>query len=260
MSIPHDPQFILHQRLLAAMSTVLGDKLPENADPLLGPARDLKFGDFQSNAAMPLGKASGTNPRELAQKLIDALDVGDIAETPDIAGPGFINFRLKPEALTNALEAIDNDSLGIPALDQPSTVVVDLCGVNLAKQMHVGHLRATVIGDALARLHERLGYTVKRQNHFGDWGLPIAMVTRAIHRRLQDGSLDLDRLELEELEQLYRDAQRECAPDRKGLDAVKRYGLGPKAQAELEEQVEGSMIELEAAKKALVALQSGDKE
>ena len=255
-----DPTTLLDQRFREAMRTALADQLPEDADPLLSPSRNPQFGDFQANAAMGLAKAIGMKPRDLAESIVKALRIDDLAETPDIAGPGFINIRLKPQALVDALEEIDTPTLGIepPAPEALETVVIDLCGVNLAKQMHVGHLRATVIGDALARLFARLGHTVKRQNHFGDWGLPIAMVTESVKRLSEQGKVNLDRLTLEDLEALYRQAQINAAPDRRGLAAVHRFDLGPKALAELEEQVAGANEALERSKQALVALQSGD--
>src|SRR5690606_2865152 len=140
---------------------------PADASPALVPSRNPQFGDFQANAAMALGKALGKPPREVAQQILEHLKLDDITEPPTIAGPGFINIRLKPSALAAALSGLDTPALGItaPTPAERETVAVDLCGVNLAKQMHVGHLRATVIGDALARLWERLGHTVYRQNH-----------------------------------------------------------------------------------------------
>lgn len=244
------------------MRAALGDDLPDDADPLIGPARNPQFGDFQANAAMPLAKALGRNPREVAAGIVERLEIGDIAETPEVAGPGFINIRLRPEAIDAALEALDSAELGFepPTPETRLTIVVDLCGVNLAKQMHVGHIRATVIGDTLARLYERLGHTVYRQNHFGDWGLPIAMVTEAVKEGVEAGRIDLDSLGVDELEELYRRAQADATPDRRGLAAVEKFGLGAKAAAELEEQVAGAEASLARAKAALVALQSGDPE
>ena len=248
------------------MHAALGDALPDGADPLLAPARNPQFGDFQANAAMPLAKALGKNPREVAAAILEHLDVADIAEAPDVAGPGFINIRLRPAAIDAALEALDTPELGIEPAREGGvgpearlTAVIDLCGVNLAKQMHVGHIRATVIGDTLARLYERLGHKVFRQNHFGDWGLPIAMVTQAVKDDVEAGRIDLETMTLDELEHLYRQAQADASPDRRGLAAVEKYGLGPKARAELEEQVAGAEASLARAKAALVALQSGDE-
>ncbi|MEO1510683.1 MAG: arginine--tRNA ligase [Planctomycetota bacterium] len=242
---------------MAAAFPELGGEI----DPILGPARQAQFGDFQSNAAMPLAKRLGLKPREVAQKIADALEIGDLAEplTPEsIAGPGFINVKLRPETLAALLAALDTEELGLPAPETRPTTVVDLCGVNLAKQMHVGHLRSTVIGDAIARTLERLGHDVVRQNHVGDWGLPIAMVTRRLIDASAAGEVDLKRLTLADLNRHYRAAQQACSPDRKGLAAVNRFDLGPKALAELEAQVGSAEDELAKAKKTLVDLQSGE--
>ncbi|MFI4854785.1 MAG: arginine--tRNA ligase [Phycisphaerales bacterium JB065] len=259
-----DPTAILNSRFDAAMLAAFGDDLPKGASALLSPSKNPKFGDFQANGAMGLAKRLGKPPREVAQAILEHLDIADIALAPEIAGPGFINITLKPDALAAAVAEMDSPQLGIePAGDpesdsQKQTIVVDLCGVNLAKQMHVGHLRATVIGDALARLNERLGHEVIRQNHFGDWGLPIAMVTTAIKDGIDAGTINPDDLTLSDLEYYYRGAQADCAPDKRGLAAVEKFGLGPKARAELEEQVAGAEESLARAKAGLIALQSGD--
>lgn len=148
--------------------------------------------------------------------------------------------------------------LGISPAAPPKTIVVDLCGVNLAKQMHVGHLRSTIIGDALSRTFARLGHAVIRQNHLGDWGLPIAMVTDRVMRESSAGRIDLNNLTLDDLDAHYRAAQRDCKADARGLAAVNKYDLGPKALAELAEQVGGAEESLAQAKQTLIKLQSGD--
>jgi len=254
------PRAILEERLRDAVRAALGDALPADADATLGPSRDPKFGDFQSSVAMPLGKAIGKPPREVAHAIVERLAVDDIAEAPEIAGPGFINLRLKADALAAALDALDAPELGVEAPTERKTVVVELCGVNLAKQMHVGHLRATVIGDAIARLFERLGHEVIRQNHFGDWGLPIAMVTHTIRREAETGRIDLDALTPETLEREYRAAQAMASRGRTELSLVRRYGLGPKAEAEWELTAQDSEAFLEQAKTTLRKLQEGDPE
>jgi arginyl-tRNA synthetase len=256
----HDPVEILNERFRAAMRAAFPD-LPEGADPLIAPSRNPQFGDFQSNAAMGLAKALGRKPREVAAAIVAKLDLAGIAEPLDdaaIAGPGFINIRLQAAALAGLVGAIDTPELGVEAPAHPETVVVDLCGVNLAKQMHVGHLRATVIGDTLARVFERLGLIVKRQNHVGDWGLPIAMVVQALKDRTEAGTIDPGALTLDDLEVLYREAQRACAPDKRGLAMVERFDLGPKARAELEEQVASAEEAAARAREMLVRLQAGD--
>lgn len=251
-----DPLSILNTRLALAVRAASGTTPEGSAAPALAPSKNPKLADFQFNGAMALAKAAGTDPRTLATKIVEHLDVGGLADPPEIAGPGFINIRLRPGALAGALESMDVASLGVSPAGHGRTCVVDLCGVNLAKEMHVGHIRATVIGDALARLHERLGWRVIRQNHFGDWGLPIAMVTAEVKKGVEAGRLSLGALTLRELEALYKAAQKRADADEQGLEAVRRYGLGPKAEAELSAQVSGAMEAREEARRALVALQA----
>lgn len=258
-----DPIQLLNDRFAAAIASAFPEAADQwGGDPLIKSTQNPKFGDFQCNAAMPLAKAIGKNPREVAQALVATVKLDDIAMpfTPaSIAGPGFINIALRPDALAGLLATFDSPALGIDPASPPQTVVVDLCGVNLAKQMHVGHLRAVVIGDALARTFERTGNTVIRQNHVGDWGLPIAMVTARL-LDLQRAGKDIASLNLDAIEKLYKDAQREAAADERGLAAAKKFGLGPKATAELEEQVGGAQESLAKAKATLVKLQSHDPE
>ena len=255
-----DPVAILSERFRAAISEALPEA-GDDAAALITAARNPAFGDFQSNAAMGLAKRLGAKPRELAAKIVAATKIDDIAEPlteESIAGPGFINIRLKPDTLAGLLAALDTPDLGLPAPDQPETVVVDLCGVNLAKQMHVGHLRSTVIGDALARVIERTGAKVIRQNHVGDWGLPIAMVVTKLMQEAEAGRIDLDAITLTQLDALYKAAQRECSPPRHALAMVERHNLGPKADAEIRTQVEEAEEHLIAAKQTLVRLQAQD--
>jgi arginyl-tRNA synthetase len=253
----HDPIALLAERFNAAIAAAFPDA--GQADPLIAPSKQAHLGDFQSNAAMPLAKRLGQNPRQVAAAIIARLDIADIAEPPTeqaIAGPGFINIRLRSDALVNLLSGLDSPVLGLEPVPAPQTVVVDLCGVNLAKQMHVGHLRSTVIGDALARTLARLGHKIIRQNHVGDWGLPIAMVTSRIARGIAAGTLDINTITLDDLDRLYKQAQLECDAEERGLAVVHRFGLGPKALAELEEQVAGANEALAQAKQTLLKLQS----
>ncbi|HIJ51925.1 MAG TPA: arginine--tRNA ligase [Planctomycetes bacterium] len=144
---------------------------------------DPKFGDYQANGVMALAKKIKTNPRKLAEQVVSNLDIADICEPPEIAGPGFINLRLKSDFITGRLLQINADvenRLGIEKEAQPRTIVVDFSCPNIAKQMHVGHLRSTVIGDCICRMLEFLGHNVIRQNHIGDWGLQMGMVVQAI--------------------------------------------------------------------------------
>lgn len=258
-----DPLAILRSRFAQA----IGLAVPEHAgaDPLIAPGKNPAFGDFQCNAAMSLGKLVGKPPREVAGWIVRhaAPLVGDVAEPlteASIAGPGFINIKLRTDALADLLNRLDTPTLGIDPPAIPPTVVVDLCGVNLAKQMHIGHLRSTVIGDTLARVLERLGARVIRQNHVGDWGLPIAMVTARLMDESAAGRLDLARITLDDLDRAYRAAQRECERDAKGLAAARAWGMGPKALAELEEQVAGAEERYARAQAVLVRLQRHDRD
>jgi len=167
---------ILEDRISAAMAAVSG--LTDCA-AIVRPATDPKFGDYQANGVMPLAKKIKTDPRKLAAEIAKKLKVDDICEPPEIAGPGFINLRLKPDFIANSLLEINADSenqLGIDKTLEPKIIVVDFSGPNIAKQMHVGHLRSTIIGDCICRVLEFLGHKVIRQNHIGDWGLPMGMV------------------------------------------------------------------------------------
>jgi len=256
-----DPAETLDRRFRAAILAAFPD-LPENAAQThIAPSRQPKNGDFQSNAAMPLGKRVGKPPREVAAAIVEQLEVDDICEPMGddaIAGPGFINIRMQPAALADAVTRLDTEALGIETPEHPMTVVVDLCGVNLAKQMHVGHLRSTVIGDAIARLYERLGHAVVRQSHVGDWGLPIAMVVQALID-LEDSGRDLADLSLDELNGLYRVAQAQCKSEKAALALIKKVGGHAKAEPELELRIADADASMERAKHRLVALQSGDE-
>jgi arginyl-tRNA synthetase len=245
---------MLDQAFRQAIVDVAGPEHRET-DPLIRPAQRPEHGDFQSNCAMGLAKKLGASPRELAERIAAVVALGEIAEAPEIAGPGFINIRLRPEALGQFLEAMDTESLGVAPSDDPHPVAVDLCGVNVAKQMHVGHLRSTIIGDAISRVLERTGREVHRENHLGDWGLPIAMV---LHQLRASGA-DLDTLELEDLDVAYRAAQLGGRADRRGLEAALRLHAGPHRIIELEEQYAGANEMVEAAKTTLVSLQQGDE-
>ncbi len=167
---------ILEEEISAAMAAVTGRS---GCAAIVRPAGDAKFGDYQANGVMALAKEIKTNPRKLAEKVAVNLDVSDICEQPEVAGPGFINLRLRPEFIAKGLLEINADSsqrLGIEKTEKPQTIVVDFSGPNIAKQMHVGHLRSTIIGDCICRALEFLGHKVIRQNHIGDWGTNFGMV------------------------------------------------------------------------------------
>jgi arginyl-tRNA synthetase len=179
-------------------------------DPELRPATKPQFGHFQSNVALRLAKQEGRPPREVAQRIVDELDVADICEPPELAGPGFINFRLKPATLAAAAtEQLNDDRIGIEQVSQPQTVVIDYSAPNVAKQMHVGHLRSTIIGDSLNRVLSALGHTVIPQNHIGDWGTQFGQLVEQI---LEEG-VDAASLDLLSAEDLYRRASEHFKAD-----------------------------------------------
>jgi arginyl-tRNA synthetase len=171
------------QQLDAAFRKAITDAFGFEADPLLSVSQNDKFGDYQSNAAMGLAKevaentGEKTNPRAIAEQIKAKLDLGEMASEVTIAGPGFLNVRLSPQWLAKQIEQRRADPrLGVPAREKPQTVVVDYSGPNVAKQMHVGHLRSTNIGDAISRVLEFQGQKVIRQNHVGDWGTQFGML------------------------------------------------------------------------------------
>lgn len=184
---------------------------PSPADPQVRVAQDARFGDYQCNAALSLAKAMKLAPRALAENLVSAVDLSDIAEPLEIAGPGFINIRVRPTFLATRLAEIPApptadslDRMGLPT--QPAQrIVVDYSSPNIAKQMHVGHLRSTILGDVFARVLAFMGHTVIRQNHVGDWGTSIGMVILGkwhLHTRRQRGeSIDVLRERLAALNQ-----------------------------------------------------------
>lgn len=169
---------LLHE-LRTRLSDALQPLTPRHAEHalLLKRATDPRFGDYQANCAMPLKAELNRNPREIAEEIVSRLNVADVCEPPEIAGPGFINFRLRPEAICSQLARFlgPADAWCDPP-EQPRTVIVDFSSPNVAKPMHVGHIRSTVIGDALARLLRFAGHKVITDNHLGDWGTQFGMV------------------------------------------------------------------------------------
>jgi arginyl-tRNA synthetase len=162
-----DPQQVLTQRVHHAIVASFGPDFGD-ADPVIRPS---SFADFQANVALPLGKRLGRPPREVAAELASRLDVADVCEPPEVSGPGFINFRLRDEWIADqASRMLDDPRLGLEPVARPQTVVVEYSSPNIAKEMHVGHLRTTIIGDAIARVLEFAGHHVIRDNHVGDWG------------------------------------------------------------------------------------------
>jgi arginyl-tRNA synthetase len=166
---------LLQQKFHAALTGLVPDPAPYAG--LVKPAQRAEHGDYQANCAMPLGKALGRKPREVAEEIVRRLDLGDMLEPPEVAGPGFINLHLKSDWLAKQLQAAAaDDRLGVPPAADLRTYVIDFSSPNVAKPLHVGHLRSTIIGDALARLLRFLGHTVITDNHLGDWGTQFGML------------------------------------------------------------------------------------
>lgn len=163
-------------KALAALGIAEGET-PELLAMVL-PSQGAKHGDYQANVAMPLGKRLGKPPRDIAAELIRLVEVADLCEPPEIAGPGFINLRLKDDWLAKQVSAAsaDVDRIGVARVGQPRTIVVDFSSPNVAKPMHVGHIRSTVIGDALYRILKFIGHRTISDNHLGDWGTQFGMI------------------------------------------------------------------------------------
>ena len=166
-------------------------------DPELRPATRPQFGHYQSNVALRLANTEGKPPREIAAHVIAKLEVADLCEPPEIAGPGFINFRLRTDVLAQAVtDQLADPYAGVPQTSDPQVVVIDYSAPNVAKQMHVGHLRSTIIGDCLRRVLIGLGHDVIAQNHVGDWGTQFGMlVEQILDERLDPAVLDLSSAE-----------------------------------------------------------------
>ncbi|HEY4984511.1 MAG TPA: arginine--tRNA ligase, partial [Verrucomicrobiae bacterium] len=225
--LPHKQ---IELRLQAAVRTVLPEA--DVSVVLVRPCPDTKFGDYQSNALMSLAKTRKLNPRQLATNVLAKLDVSEWCEKVEIAGAGFLNFRLNPAALVDALQsAARGEHLFFDKAAQPRTVVVDFSSPNVAKPMHVGHIRSTGIGDALQRVLRLLGHRVITDNHIGDWGTQFGKLLLGWKQILDRPALERDAVA--ELERLYKVINAEC---------------------------DANPARLEEAKRELVKLQAGDEE
>jgi arginyl-tRNA synthetase len=188
-------------------------------DPELRPATKPQFGHFQSNVALRLAKTEGRPPREVASSIVARLEVADLCEPPEIAGPGFLNFRLRTDVLAQAVtEQLADPYVGIDQVADVQTVVIDYSAPNVAKQMHVGHLRSTVIGDCLRRVLWGVGHRVIAQNHVGDWGTQFGMLVEEI----LDEQIDAAKLTLPEAEALYTRASVHFRTDSDFADRARR--------------------------------------
>jgi arginyl-tRNA synthetase len=217
------------------LSGKLSDALAAAGLPPAGavtPATDARFGDYQTNAALVLAKQLGENPRALAQRILDSFGLWDLCDPPSIAGAGFINFTLRPETIAaQTAQLLHDERLGVAKAAEPKRIVIDFGSPNVAKPMHVGHIRSTVLGDALARIASFLGHDVIRDNHIGDWGTQFGMVIYGWKNLLDRAALERD--PIAELVRIYKETNEKATAD-------------PKVR--------------EAAREELVKLQAGDAE
>jgi arginyl-tRNA synthetase len=225
------PSSILAARLRAALADFGAVEAPVHA------VADARFGDYQTNVAMVLAKQQRANPRQVAQQIVDKLDVTDLSAPPEIAGAGFINFRLKPEWLTSQFaDLLKDPRLGVPLPVRVRKFVIDFSSPNVAKPMHIGHIRSTILGDALARIAAFVGHEVVRDNHIGDWGTQFGMLLLGWKTELNRAALEAD--PIGEMERLYKLISPKCDEKKPEFDAAVRT----------------------AARQELVKLQSGDAE
>jgi arginyl-tRNA synthetase len=220
-------QSLLAKKLASALAAAGFDNVGE-----LTQATDPRFGDYQTNAALVLGKQRGESPRNVAAKILEHLSAADLCESPTVAGAGFINFTLLPGAVANkTAELFADERLGVARSTSPKKIVIDFGSPNVAKPMHVGHIRSTALGDALARIATFLGHDVIRDNHIGDWGTQFGMVIWGWKNLLDRQALQRD--PLAEIVRIYKETNARSTSDPSVRDACRQE---------------------------LVKLQSGDKE
>ena len=222
---------LLSERVYTALSTMLdAEQIPAT---LVEPSKNPKFADYQCNVAMGLAKALRKAPRQIAEDIVAKLEVEDISEPAEIAGPGFINFKIKTNFIASALKEMGGDErLGLEKATDKQRVLIDFSSPNLAKEMHVGHLRSTIIGDSIARFFEFEGHEVLRMNHVGDWGTQFGMLVQYIREEMPEALENPESFEIASLEDFYRAAK-------KRFDDSEEFA--------------------DRARKAVVDLQSGDE-
>ena len=215
-----DPQMTLAAVVAAAIESALGPD-GEGADPVIRVATNPRFGDYQANFAMPLGKRMNRPPREIAQAVVDRLDLTGMCREVDVAGPGFVNLMLDDTWLAGQTGSLlEGDRLGVEPDASPKRVVVDYSAPNVAKEMHVGHLRSTIIGDALCRVLGWLGHDVRRQNHIGDWGTPFGMLIEHLLDVGEDEAAH--ELSVGDLTAFYQQARQKFERDPEFADRARR--------------------------------------
>jgi arginyl-tRNA synthetase len=215
-------QDILKERFQNALIDAFGEGFA-TVDPIVGGSSNPKFGDYQANVALSLAKRLACPPRDVANKILTTLQVADLCETPTIAGPGFINLILKPTYLEERLKSIQGDDrVGVAKVNPPQRVIVDYPSPNIAKEMHVGHLRPAVIGECFARILEFLGHEVLKISHVGDWGTPFGMLIAHLRTAYPEALGNPDNLALAELSTFYREAKKRFDEDEDFKEAARQ--------------------------------------
>lgn len=243
---------LLQDRVRTALIDLVDDPAPYAA--MVKSTQDARFGDYQANCAMALAKVLSKKPRDIAAEIIKRLSSDDILEPPEIAGPGFINFRFKSDWLARQLQTVARDDrVGVEPAGQPRTVVVEFSSPNVAKPMHVGHLRSTIIGDSLARLLRFLGDRVITDNHLGDWGLQFGMLLHGYKHFRDEAALAAD--PVREMVRLYVEMRKRIKPaeeaEEDSVSTCKKYSA---------EELARSHEYLTACRQEVVKLHSGDPE
>ena len=261
---------LLQQRFAPVLADYADDPAPFVA--MVRPAQDSKFGDFQANFAMSLAKRHGLNPQELAARIAEKVHLQDLCSEVEVAGPGFINLRLRDDVIVREVnQLLTDERLGVEAANPPRTIVIDFSSPNVAKPMHVGHLRSSVIGDSLYRTLKFLGHTVISDNHIGDWGTQFGMIIYGYKNFLSwDEYL---RHPVAELARLYRlvnrlsdfiEARAELPKKRVELDAKERElataripakGSKDPADKEAEKQLKKLRAEIDGLREGIASLE-----
>ncbi|GLX64888.1 arginine--tRNA ligase [Proteus vulgaris] len=210
-------QAFLSEKISVAMCAA---GAPADSEPLVRQSAKVQFGDYQANGVMGAAKKMGIPPRQLAEKILEKLDITDVADKVEIAGPGFINIFLSPQWVAKQAEdALADEHLNVTPVE-PQTIVIDYSSPNVAKQMHVGHLRSTIIGDASARTLSFLGHNVIRANHLGDWGTQFGMLIAYLEKKQNENAADMA---LSDLEEFYREAKKHYDEDEVFAERARNY-------------------------------------
>lgn len=210
-------QAFLSEKISVAMCAA---GAPADSEPLVRQSAKVQFGDYQANGVMGAAKKMGIPPRQLAEKILEQLDITGIADKVEIAGPGFINIFLSPQWVAKQAEnALVDEHLNVTPV-APQTIVIDYSSPNVAKQMHVGHLRSTIIGDASARTLSFLGHNVIRANHLGDWGTQFGMLIAYLEKKQNENAADMA---LSDLEEFYREAKKCYDEDEVFAERARNY-------------------------------------